>query len=231
MPTNVLPGHASLTHLGDMRLEAMWTQETTVTTNEGDDDGTTYGDDRAHRFSLAISPIDYSSTGHHVMEKEMLPQQKNFNIHEEPVGREAQVVEFDLRSHLKDIYSEDIVANKTFGNYPVSVSLIAYSDDGSVLGEAKFITTNHTADSSAISPHILIPLDRPSKPTINHKISGDNTITLTFNVDSAGVLLQEKDRVLVMVQEADPQSQDHTDFGISQYFLPCTITRGTPSTR
>lgn len=239
MPTDVLPGRVSLTYLGDMLLEAMWTLKTTVTTGEGDADGTTYDTERAHKFRLAISPIDCTSTGHFVMEKEIVPAEINtFNkddVQIEPTMqyRQAQVTVFDLRLHLKDIYNEDIVTNHAFHNHPVSVSLIALDSSGNVLGDAKFITNDHDSRVvQVITPHVLTPVDRPSKPTITQRISGDNKITLKFDVESSSSLLGiETHKVLVTVQESPFVSADPAHFLMSQYVLtPRSITRGAQST-
>ena len=201
-----------------MILQAMWTQDTTVTTDANDAViDTTYGI-RAHRFRLAISPINYNNTGHLVKEKVISATELNLNTDED--NREAQVAEFDLRPHLEDIYNETIVASNTFENYQVSVSLIAYQLNGDVLGEAKFITTNHSVNSSLLSPHSITLSDTPLKPTISKKISGDNKITLTLVVDSASSLTNAgTHRVLVTVQESPHGSNDHAAFEMSQYLL------------
>jgi hypothetical protein len=145
--------------------------------------------------------------------------------------RQAQVTVFDLRLHLKDIYNEDIVTTHAFGAYNVSVNLIALDSNGNVLGEAFVITDDH--DSRVVqgmAATSLMPVYTPSKPTITQKMSGDNKITLKFDVESSSSLLETGTHPKVLVTVEEPvfgEGLNETNFKalMSQYVLtPRSIT-------
>ena len=205
---------------------------------------------RAHKFSLAISPIEVwsgitqpATTGAFLKEVLAALTAQDVNIEAltpasdpngnqiEQMTRPAQYADIDLESHMNDIYNDSIVAAGAFDQYDLAIRVVAYDDTGEKLAETTMMQASHSPDAEKLEPHALSWHERPTRPEMLEVSPGDNKITLRFttitaNYGNSPATIAPDAQVKILVQLTN--KANHAEAIISEYTVQAKDVAAIP---